>query len=119
MKSKKSKKQLGIKNKESRIRENLDFVDQFGFLPQAELDFHELGVLTAYDIEKYLNEFLEDCYIAKLKNVLVITGKGNVVRPAVLKLLSELQKKNKFVESFKTAGYFNGQSGAVEVVLKS
>ena len=83
------------------------------FLPQAQIDFHEFGLLTNYDIEKYLNEFLEDCYISKLDKVLVITGKGNVVRPLVIKLL----KQNKLVKSFKQAGYFNGQSGAVEVEL--
>lgn len=106
-----------MKNK--KIKDKNIPVDPFRFYAQAELDYHEFGELTQFDIERYLNEFLEDCYIEKLKTVLVITGKGNVVRPAVLKLLSGLQKKEKFIESFKTAGYFNGQSGAVEVVLKS
>lgn len=85
------------------------------FIAQAELDFHEFGELTTYDIEKYLNEFLEDCYISKLQRVLIITGKGKVVRPLVMKLL----KINKYVSTFKTAGYFNGQSGALEVEIKS
>jgi len=92
-----------------------DVEDILKFVPEAEIDFHEFGPMTSFDIEKYLNEFLEDSYFLKLRYVLVITGKGQVVRPAVLKLL----KENKFVESFKTAGYFNGQSGALEVILKS
>jgi len=83
------------------------------FYAQAELDYHELGLLTAYDIEKILSEFLEDSYIQGLKNVLVITGKGQTVKPLVSKLLP----KNKYVESFKIAGYFNGQEGAIEVTL--
>ncbi len=82
---------------------------------QAEIDYHNFGILDQYEIEKLLLEFLEDSYISKLKNVLVITGKGKVVRPLVQKLL----KGNKFVESFKQAGYYNGQEGAFEVVLNS
>jgi DNA-nicking Smr family endonuclease len=102
------------KNKlKSRKQKYQPKTNPFAFIPQAELDFHNFGELTVYDIEKYLSEFIEDCYVAKLKNVLVITGKGLVVRPLVLKLL----KQNKYVESFKSAGYFNGQHGAVEVVL--
>lgn len=107
------------KKRNKTIKEISNPIDPFKFFAQAELDFHNLGVLTSYDIEKHLSEFLEDCFIAKMKEVLVITGKGNVVRPAVLKLLSGLSKKNQWVESFKTAGYFNGQSGAIEVTLKS
>ena len=84
------------------------------FIAEAELDYHEFGQLTPFDIEKILTEFLEDCYIAKYNRVTIITGKGNVVRPLVRKLL----KENKFVENFKPAGYFNGQGGAFEVELK-
>lgn len=47
------------------------------------------------------------------KRVLVITGKGKVVKPSVFKLL----KQSKKVKEFKTAGYFNGQEGAFEVIL--
>lgn len=86
-----------------------------GFVPEDQIDFHQFGLLTSFDIEKYLCEFLEDCYISKMSKVLVITGKGSVVRPAVQKLL----KTNKHVHSFKSAGYFNGQSGAFEVELKN
>ncbi len=93
--------------------------DLLRFTPEAILDFHTFGLLTSFEIEKYLKEFLEDSYIQKLQNVLVITGKGEVVRPAVLKLLDEFVKEGKFIESFKTAGYFTGQSGAFEIILKN
>ena len=83
------------------------------FYPEASLDYHEFGMLDHFEIEKLLNDFLEDCYINKLHNVLVITGKGQVVRPLVGRLL----KNHKLVKSFKTAGYFNGQNGAYEVSL--
>jgi len=85
----------------------------FEFIPQAKLDYHEFGILNAYDIEKHLNEFIEDSYISKFTEILIITGKGFVVRPLVNKLLS----KNKYVLNFKSAGYFNGQGGAFEVKL--
>lgn len=97
------------KSKEKKI------VNYFEFIPEEEFDYHVLGELTTYDIERYLNEFLEDCYISKMSRVLIITGKGHVVRPMVLRLL----KSHQFVEKFKDAGYFNGQSGAVEIVLKN
>lgn len=83
------------------------------FFPQAEFDFHELGPLTHFDIEKYLNTFLEDSYNEGHTRVLVITGKGLVVRPLVQKLL----KNHALVEKYTTAGYHNGQSGAFEVWL--
>lgn len=84
------------------------------FFADAELDYHVFGPMLPYDIEKILNEFIEDSVISSHKNLLVITGKGAVVRPLVQRLL----KQHKQVESFKSAGYFNGQRGAFEVVLK-
>lgn len=83
------------------------------FVPDAQLDFHGMGVLTAYDIEKLLHEFIEDCYIVNKRQLLVITGKGSVVRPLVERLL----KNHKHVARFQHAGYFSGQTGAFEVVL--
>lgn len=91
-----------------------DWDDFFGFVPEAELDFHQFNQLTHYDIEKILSEFLEESYVNKVGRVIVITGKGKVVRPLVNKLLA----KSKFVKKYKQAGYFNGQSGAFEVTIK-
>lgn len=85
------------------------------FISQAELDFHIVDHFDEFEIEKMLNEFLEDCHIQRLQNVIIIVGKGFVIRPYVKKLLGQ----NKFVEEFKQASYFNGQSGAFEVNLKS
>lgn len=84
------------------------------FLADETLDFHELGILDHFDIEKILTEFIENSYNKDHTQVLVITGKGQVVRPLVKKLL----EKSKYVEEFRYAGYFNGQSGAFEVTLK-
>lgn len=85
------------------------------FFPQSQFDFHNLGPLTNYDIESLLDTFLEDSYNEKKTHVLIITGKGLVVRPLVHRLL----KNHALVENFTPAGYFNGQEGAFEVKLKN
>ncbi len=84
------------------------------FIPQGKLDYHDRGSLHPYDIEKLLNEFLEDSYIAGYTEVIVVTGKGAVVRPLVDRLL----KKHKLVRKYESAGYYNGQTGAFEVHLQ-
>ncbi|MDQ6985655.1 MAG: Smr/MutS family protein [Candidatus Dojkabacteria bacterium] len=83
------------------------------FEADSTFDFHLLGKLDPYDIERYLFEFIEDSYLKNDKRVLVITGKGRVVRPIVEKLL----KNHKYVKHFKTAGYFTGGMGAFEIDL--
>lgn len=85
------------------------------FIIEAELDYHQFGVLDKLDVERILHEFIEDCYIKEQKYLLVITGKGNLIQPLVPKLLT----KNSYVQDFRIAGYFTGQEGAYEVILKS
>lgn len=80
---------------------------------EAQIDFHEFGLLNHYDVEKILYEFIEDSHVAGYENVLIITGKGQFVRPLVQKLL----KSNQLVKSFKSASYYHGGSGAFEVEL--
>ncbi len=84
------------------------------FIPQNELDFHIYPKLDHVEVEKLLNEFLEDNQLIGNKFLLVITGKGKLVRPTVRKILG----KHPLVESFKVAGYFNGQDGAFEIIVK-
>ena len=83
------------------------------FIAEDTLDYHQFGQLTHYEVEKILNEFLEDAYYSDKSQVLIITGKGKLIRPIMPKLL----KKHKLVKNFKTAGYYNGQDGAFEVTL--
>jgi DNA-nicking Smr family endonuclease len=85
------------------------------FYSQDEFDYHDLGPMTPFDIEENFNRFIEDSYFKMLRYVTIVTGKGQVVRPLVQRLL----KTNKYVEKFKNAGYFNGQDGAFEVTLKA
>lgn len=84
------------------------------FIPQAILDYHTLGILNSYEIEKFLEDFFIDCEFLGYKRVLVVTGKGAVVRPLVTKLLKASGK----VETFSISNYFNGQDGAFQIVLK-
>jgi len=88
--------------------------------PKAELDFHELGLLTRKEIIGKLNNFIDECAKKNLDKILVITGKGlhsinqnAVVKPTVLKALSN----NDQVESFTLARRDRGGEGAVEVNL--
>lgn len=83
------------------------------FIPDAQLDFHDYDLLYPYDIEKILLEFIEDNYVDGNRNLLVITGKGRVVKPIVYRKLKDI----KFVKNWRIAGYFNGQDGAFEVEL--
>lgn len=84
------------------------------FFEDAKIDFHEFGPLRDFEIVKIIEDFLLEEHANGSKYLLVITGKGKVVRPIV----EEQLKLSKFVESYKRAGYFNGQGGAFEVVLK-
>jgi DNA-nicking Smr family endonuclease len=86
----------------------------FLFRHDSQLDFHKYGKLDHFDVEKILSEFIEDEYHVGHKALLVIVGTGQMVKPVVSKLL----KMNKFVKEFGEAGYFNGQKGAYEVILK-
>jgi DNA-nicking Smr family endonuclease len=86
----------------------------FLFRHDSQLDFHKYGLIDHFDVEQILSGFIEDEYISGNKALLIITGTGSMVKPTVAKLL----KMNKFVKEFGEAGYFNGQKGAYEVILK-
>ncbi len=83
------------------------------FQADDQIDFHDFGQLNPFEIENTLNIFLEDNQIKGNKYLLVITGKGQVVKPIVFKILRD----HKFVKRYKVAGYFTGQGGAFEVEL--
>lgn len=63
------------------------------------------------DVEKYI----DDAYIAGLKEVTIIHGRGKgILREGI----GEILRKNKHVDSFNIAGFHNGGTGATEVKLK-
>jgi DNA-nicking Smr family endonuclease len=84
------------------------------FVEQACLDIHEFGPMLHADIHKMIEEFIEDQYNAGLSRIRIVTGKGLVVRPMTLRIL----KKSQYVKEFRFAGYFTGQNGALEILLK-
>lgn len=84
------------------------------FIAQAKFDFHDLDNIDPYEIELCLYRFIQKNYNHNLKKLLVITGKGKVVKPIVRMLL----KNHELVIKFSEAGYYNGQGGAFEVILK-
>lgn len=79
----------------------------------AELDYHDLGVLNPYDVEKLLNDFIQDSHLKGYSRLLVITGKGKVVRPLVLRLL----KHHKLVKKFESNEQVNTFSGSYVVYI--
>lgn len=83
------------------------------FIPEAQLDYHDLGILSVEEINYFLDKFIEEQVALGHTKVIIVTGKGKVVRPVVEKRLS----KCKFISGFNSAGYFNGQEGAFEVEL--
>lgn len=87
--------------------------DPQSFIPDDTFDFHQFDKLDDYLVEKYLTQFIEDCYHREMERLLIITGKGKLVNP----LVGELLPKIHFVKSFKRAGYFNGGEGAYEIIL--
>jgi DNA-nicking Smr family endonuclease len=85
------------------------------FVPDFSIDFHKFGPMNSYEIEKRVREFVEDSYAAGGNRLLIITGKGKTVRP----IAQEILGTSDIVEEYRYAGYFNGQDGALEVILKS
>lgn len=93
-------------------KKHLNFQQIFDY--DDKLDFHTFGILRRFEINLHLEHFIEDSYARSYKNLLIITGKGQVVRPIVEKNL----KLNKLIFTYRVGGYFNGQDGAFEVELK-
>ncbi len=63
------------------------------------------------EVEKYL----DDAYMAGLKEVTIIHGRGKgILREGIADML----RRNKHVDEFNTAGFHNGGNGATEVKLK-
>lgn len=109
----KSRKQSNQKGSKSNKYDNLS-------KPQAEFDYHGLGVLTPKDIKTYADEFLETAERRGLTKIVFITGKGlhsrngaPVVKPTLKKYLETLH----FVERVYEGRRDRGGSGSLEVIL--
>ena len=70
---------------------------------------------TAYEAETEVDNFLNNCYLAGLKNVSIIHGKGTgALRNAVKATL----KRHKLVDTFRLGVYGEGETGVTIVTLK-
>jgi DNA-nicking Smr family endonuclease len=87
---------------------------QLDFPSQATLDYHNRGILDAFDVEKIFDDFAYDCVSKNYLYLIVICGKGKLVRPTIQKVL----KTHTLVEYFKDGGYYTGGKGAFLVKLK-
>ena len=77
--------------------------------PSTELDLHAMTVDEAIPL---VQEYLNDAFIAGLKEVRVVHGKGTgVLRQAVMREL----KRHPLVKSFRSGGRFEGSTGATVV----
>jgi len=81
---------------------------------EDKIDFHEFGLIEPNQIYFFTDKFIKDSFNQDLKKILIITGKGELIRPCVQKAL----KNNKLVKKFLRASEYNGGSGAFEVWLK-
>jgi len=81
---------------------------------QLTLDFHNRGILDAFDIEEIFSVFLDECLTKNRQYVCIICGTGKFVKPTMYKLL----KTHHLVDYFKEGGYYTGGKGAFLVKLK-
>jgi len=88
--------------------------------PEAEFDFHNLGILNKNDIIKLTDKFLEKCINRNLRKILFITGKGlhskhgmPIIKPFLKKYLVE----KPFIKNVYEGRTDRGGSGTLEVIL--
>ena len=114
-KSNKVKKNKYPKKDKVLLSEGVDIPIFSEFIPENQLDLHKFGEIHPGEAEIQIERFINQSYAEGFNKVLVITGKGLVLRPLAKKVL----KKHSKVKSFQPAGFSNGQDGAFEVVLRS
>ena len=89
------------------------------FTVDAIVDLHGKTEIQAYEIIK---NFIKDCYLNKLKNILIVTGKG-LNNKGKLKLKTPLWLKSedlsKYVVGFETMPHNKGGEGALFVQLRN
>ncbi len=87
--------------------------------PDINLDLHGQ---TLYSARQLLHKFLSNCYEKNIRNILIITGKGQnnkgALKEEVPKWLSD-KYLNKFLISFNVAPKHLGGEGALLVRLKN
>ena len=90
--------------------------------PEAELDFHDRGILDGSTVKRMTEAFVEECRKKGLRRVRIITGKGKgsqgapLVGPQVRRTLEALRRAD-IVTTFGDAKVTEGGHGAVDVML--
>jgi DNA-nicking Smr family endonuclease len=114
-KSKLSNNKIVIKKEKS-----LNSFKNFGKKePDISLDLHGY---TLYSAKQLLQKFIDNCYEKNIRNVLIITGKGQnnkgALKKEVPKWLSD-KSFNQYVVSFNVAPSQFGGEGALLVRIKN
>ena len=87
--------------------------------PDARIDLHGMTKDQAYSA---LKNFLQNARNLGKKNVLIITGKGSLLQPSVIKVevprWLEYTELKQYVMSYSSANYRLGGEGAIIVTLR-
>ena len=122
-----SKKNIGLYNKEnnkklilrSKSLNNTKSFNKKKLKPDMNLDLHGQ---TLYSAKLLLHKFISTCYEKNIRNILIITGKGQnnkgALKEEVPKWLSE-KFFNKFLINFNVAPKHLGGEGALLIRLKN
>ena len=122
-----SKKNIGLYNKEnnkklilrSKSLNNTKSFNKKKLKPDMNLDLHGQ---TLYSAKLLLHKFISNCYEKNIRNILIITGKGQnnngALKEEVPKWLSN-KFFNKFLVNFNVAPKHLGGEGALLVRLKN
>ena len=111
-----SKKNVGIYNNKGN---NTKSFNKKKLKPDINLDLHGQ---TLFSAKLLLHKFISNCYEKNIRNILIITGKGQnnkgALKEEVPKWLSD-KFFNKFLVSFNVAPKHLGGEGALLVRLKN
>ena len=122
-----SKKNIGLYNKEnnkklilrSKSLNNTKSFNKKKLKPDMNLDLHGQ---TLYSAKLLLHKFISNCYEKNIRNILIITGKGQnnkgALKEEVPRWLSE-KFFNKFLINFNVAPKHLGGEGALLIRLKN
>ena len=90
------------------------FVSNGSKSKQATTEINVIGY-TVSDALFVIDKYLDDCYIAKLKNIRIVHGKGTgTLRTNIHTFL----KKHPHVKSFRIGTFGEGENGVTIVELK-
>ncbi len=89
--------------------------------PQAEFDFHGLGILTHEQILNLADDFIQDCLEDGHRLVSIITGVGLHSKngPVVKPVIADFLANHPDVQSFSEGKFTQGGQGVFIIKLKT